>query len=381
MTELLIPGEATAPTSFRSWIGRQEWDDETDQLLVCKQVYALTADVKTFVLGPAELRLFHHDPGQYLTVTVEIDGQEIDRCYTISSPPSRPNLVAITVKRVPGGLVSNWLHDHLVPGRTLRARGPLGQFSMVRHPSPKYLFLSGGSGVTPLMSMTRTLHDLAHPADVVFVHSARTPDDIIFRRELDLIAATSGRIRVAHVCEADGPTESWGGHRGRLGIDMLQQIAGDFLDREVFVCGPPGYMTAARQMLSAAGFDMERCHEESFTFEDLDTFDEHAVGAQPAAPAAGECGPVEVARFSVELTRSRRTIECDRDTTVLDAALRAGVNLPSSCGQGLCGTCKTTLLQGSVDMRHNGGIRPREVAQNKVLICCSTPMEDLVIEA
>lgn len=376
MTEVLIPQEgATVPDSFSSWVARQLWDDETDGLLVCKQVQDITADVKTFVLETTEPRLFQHEPGQYLTLTIEIDGQEVDRCYTISSPPSRPHLVAITVKRVPGGIVSNWLHDHLVPGRTLRARGPLGQFSMVRHPAPKYLFLSGGSGVTPLMAMTRTLHDLAQPTDVVFVHSARTPDDIIFRRELELIAATSPSIRVLHVCEDDGPMEQWGGHRGRLSLDMLRQIAHDFCEREVFTCGPPGYMSAVRHMLSEAGFDMDRYHEESFTFDDLAVLDNAPV----TAAGAGSVDPAD--RFTVEFTRSGRTIECDGDTPVLDAALRAGVNLPSSCGQGMCGTCKTTLVEGSVDMQHNGGIRPREISQNKILICCSRPLENLVIDA
>ncbi|MEU5952322.1 FAD-binding oxidoreductase [Streptomyces sp. NPDC047525] len=149
-----------------------------DGLLVCKQVIDVTSDVRTFVLEPAEPRMFRHDPGQFLTLVLDIDGRPVERCYTISSPPTRPDLLTITVKRMPGGLVSPWLHDRLLPGAAVRARGPLGEFSITRHPAPKYLFLSAGSGVTPVMSMTRTLYDLAHPVDVVFVHSARTFDDI-----------------------------------------------------------------------------------------------------------------------------------------------------------------------------------------------------------
>ena len=362
-----------------SWAGRRPWDDASDRLLVCRQVHTLTADVRTFVFESAEPRLFQHDPGQFLTLTVDIDGSPVERCYTISSPPTRPCLVAITVKRRPGGLVSNWLHDHLLPGGTVRARGPLGRFSMVRHPAPKYLFLSGGSGVTPSMSMTRTLYDLAHPADVVFVHSARTPADIVFRRELDLIAATAPAIRVVHVCAEDGPTEPWGGHRGRLTLDMLRQIAPDLHDREVFACGPAGYLDAVRHMLATAGFDMNRHHEESFTFDEQPTTLAAPTGPGPdtAAAATGTTGKV----FTVEFTRSSRTIECEADTPVLAAATRAGLSLPASCAQGLCGTCKATLLAGSVDMRHNGGIRPREITQNKILLCCSTPRDDLVIDA
>ncbi|MEV0470779.1 hybrid-cluster NAD(P)-dependent oxidoreductase [Streptomyces prunicolor] len=342
---------------------------ETEELLVCRQVHPLTHDVSTFVFEYAEPRLFRHDPGQFLTLALDIDGRPVQRCYTISSSPTRPFLLSITVKRIPGGLVSNWLHDHLEPGDTVLAHGPLGEFSTARHPAPKYLFLSGGVGVTPSMSMTRTLYDLADPADVVFVHSARTPADIVFRHELDLIAATAPNIRIVHICEEDRPYAPWGGHRGRLTIETLRQIAPDFREREVFTCGPAPYMAAVRRMLSDAGLDMDHYHEESFTFET-------PTGQADTSPAvATDSG------FKVEFTRSGRTIECDTDTSLLAAASRAGLSLPASCAQGMCGTCKTTLLSGSVDMQHNGGIRPREITQNKILLCCSKPLEDVVIDA
>ncbi|MER5790439.1 hybrid-cluster NAD(P)-dependent oxidoreductase [Streptomyces sp. NPDC001980] len=371
-----------------AWAGTRSWTDEdtggdtsgdTGGLLVCKQVHALTPDVRTFVLQSPQPRLFHHEPGQFLTLTVDIDGRTVERCYTISSPPTRPHSVAITVKRVPGGLVSNWLHDRLRPGHTVRARGPLGDFTLARHPAPKYLFLSGGSGATPVMAMTRALYDLAHPADVVFVHSARTPADILFRRELDLIAATAPTVRVVHVCEEDGPTEPWGGHRGRLTLDMLRQIAPDFRQREIFTCGPAGYMAAVRRMLATDGFAMDRYHEESFTVDAPPAAEADTVPVPGTVPGTGETTEGRV--FTVEFTRSRRTLTCDADTSLLAAATRAGLSLPASCAQGMCGTCKTTLLTGSVDMRHHGGIRPREIAQNKILLCCSRPRENLVVDA
>jgi ferredoxin-NADP reductase len=343
--------------------GRGDWADAQDQRLVCRSVQQITSDVRTFVFESVESRLFFHEPGQYLTVTVEVDGEKLNRCYTLSSPPTRPHRASITVKREPGGRVSNWLHDNVVPGMEVRAQGPFGEFSTSWHPAPKYLFLSGGSGVTPLMSMTRTVSDLAQPVDVVFVHSARTPDDIIFRQELALMERTSDRIRVVHVCEGDGPTERWNRHHGRLNIEMLRQIAPDFLDREVFVCGPEGYMTAVRSMLTDAGLGMDRYHEESFTL------------AEPAAPEAS------TGQFTVELLRSGQIVDCDAGTPVLEAAARSGITLPSSCGQGLCGTCVATLKKGTVSMTDNGGLRPRDKLENKILLCCAKPLEDLVIDA
>ncbi|GAA1911419.1 hybrid-cluster NAD(P)-dependent oxidoreductase [Streptomyces durmitorensis] len=325
-----------------------------DGLLVCKQVIDVTSDVRTFVLESAEPRMFRHDPGQFLTLVLDIDGHPVERCYTISSPPTRPDLLTITVKRMPGGLVSPWLHERLLPGATVRARGPLGDFSITRHPAPKYLFLSAGSGVTPVMSMTRTLYDLAHPVDVVFVHSARTFDDIIFRRELEFIAATAPHFRVIHLLDDRGE---------QLNTAMVREITPDLLEREVFTCGPVGYMEAVRNMLSTEGFEMARYHEESFTFQ-----------GPAVEPGTGQS-------FTVEFTRSGRTIDCDAGSSVLAAASRAGITLPASCARGMCGTCKTTLLAGSVDMQHNGGIRPREIADNKILLCCSRPLGHLVVDA
>ena len=340
---------------------------DVDGELICRAVLPVTRDVRTFVLGPAGPRLFSFRPGQYLAVTTPAGS----RCYTISSPPTRPHLLAITVKRTPGGPVSSWLHDEFRPGMSVSAAGPYGGFSCAAYPAQSYLFLSAGSGITPVMSMTRTLADLASDAEVTFIHSARTPSDLIFAAELTAMAAASPRLRLAFVCE-DAPAD-WAGYRGRLSRETLAAVVPDLPARDVFACGPDGYMESVRALLAEAGFDFRRYHEESFTFERLAA----APGAGP--PAAGDSASGTA--FSVEFTRSGRTVACPPGTFVLDAALRAGLTVPSSCGEGVCGTCKSTLVSGSVDMAHNGGIRPREIAARKILLCCSTPLEDLVIDA
>jgi ferredoxin-NADP reductase len=342
---------------------------DVDGPLICRAVLPVTRDVTTFVLAPPEPRLFSFLPGQYLTMTTPAGS----RCYTISSPPTRPHLLAITVKRSPGGAVSSWLHDELRPGGRITAAGPYGGFSCAMHPAPSYLFLSAGSGITPLMSMTRTLFDLASDATVTFVHSARTPADLIFAAELTAMAAASQRLRLAFVCE-EAPGD-WPGYQGRLSPAMLRAIAPDLATREALACGPDGYMKSVRAILGEAGLDPRRYHEESFTFEKL------AAAPRAAAPRGPVPGPVPGTVFSVEFARSGRTVACQPGTFILDAALRAGLTLPSSCGEGLCGTCKSTLVSGSVDMSHHGGIRPREIAARKILLCCSTPREDLVIDA
>jgi len=371
------PGLVPPPWSPDCW-GEQ---DQTE--LVCRTVLDITHDVKTFMFEPVGDRVFHFEPGQFITLQLEIDGEPVSRCYTISSPPTRPHLIAITVKRVIGGPVSNWLHDNVTPGTRITALAPLGQFTL--SPSPKYLFLSAGSGITPVMSMTRTLFDLGSDADILFVHAARTPADIIFRRELEAIAAVMPNIRVVHICEGDYPSERWMGLRGRLTTAALQAIAPDLAERVTYTCGPPAYMAAVRRVLDEAGYDMANYHEESFSFESLPLADQVAADPLHQVDGPGESeeptADAGVVTFSVEFVRSGRTITVPANQFVLDAALAAGMRPASSCTQGMCGTCKTTMLDGAVDMQHNGGIRPKEVAQNKILICCSKPLSDLRIEA
>jgi ferredoxin-NADP reductase len=395
MTDLL-----TAPTCTRgAGVDAGIVEAGIDEELVCTAISQVTHDVRTFELRRSEPGRFAFLAGQHVTVAVVVDGRRLERCYTLSSPPTRPDRVSITVKRVLGGPVSTWLHDGFRVGDRLHAAGPLGGFTLEEHPARRHLFLSAGSGITPLMSMTRVVRDLGEPHDIAFVHSARTPADIVFRSELE--AMTGGDLRVTTVCETDSGDPAWHGELGRLTLPMLTRIVPDLGEREVFICGPAGYLASVRSILAQAGVDPARCHEESFVLGAParpsagvpglpGLADVSGVAGEPAAPVlAGVVGeptaPVVTAAaptaFGVELRRSGRTLVCDADTFVLEAAARAGIELPSSCGEGVCGTCKSTLLGGSVDMQHAGGIRPREIAQQRILLCCSKPLEDLVIDA
>jgi ferredoxin-NADP reductase len=370
------------------------WSSDADDTLECCQVRDETHDVKSFFFrAPAE-RAFVFEPGQFITLELEIDGESINRCYTISSPPTRPHTISITVKRVPGGKVSNWLHDNLRPGAQVRVLGPAGEFTCARHPARKFLFLSAGSGITPLMSMSRAHHELGEDSDIVFVHSARTPDDIIFARELDLIASNQAHFRTAFVCERVGARTNWPGVTGFLSLPLLKLIAPDFMEREIFTCGPAPYMQAVRKLLDEGGFDRGHYHEESFSFETVSEVAAQLTTAHVADAlqyatslpiAAGNFDPAPVpveteTRFKVSFAKSNREIECGSGEHVLDAAKKAGVRLPASCTQGMCGTCKVKLVSGEVSMKHAGGIRQREIDQGMVLLCCSKPLSDLVVD-
>ncbi len=359
-----------------------------DQEMVLRRRVPVTHDVVTLVLEPTVPGAFAFAPGQFVTLVVDVDGVPTERCYTISSPPSRPHLLTLTVKRMEGGALSPYLHDRLQPGERVAVRGPHGDFTVAAHPAARYLLLSAGSGVTPTLSTVRTMADLGELDDVVVVHSARTPADLACRSELDALAADHPGLRVVWVCEDDSPgSASWPGPRGRLTADLLLAEVPDVADREVFTCGPPGYMGATRALLAELRVEPERCHEESFVLGE-------AAAPVVAAPVAASTadglvaldGPedlagAEVGSATITFGRSGREVACAPGTTVLAAAQQAGISLPSSCASGLCGTCKSGLLAGKVAMNHQGGIRPREVAAGKFLPCCSTPDGDIVVDA
>jgi ferredoxin-NADP reductase len=361
--------EAPAPV----WSSDDEW-------LECVRVRDETHDVRSFVLRSVQARSFRYRPGQFITLSLDIDGERVNRCYTLCSSPTRPDTLTITVKRVPGGQVSNWLHEHLRPGTRLSATGPSGSFCFppgpVKVPARGQLYLSGGSGITPLMSMSRAWGDLGLDADVQFIHAARTPQDIVFADELKLLARSLPRWRATMVCESRGSAPGYSGLMGRLALPLLRAQVPDFLEREVWCCGPAPFMAAVRAMLAEAGFDMSRYHEESFSF------DSRAVDTGATAEAPPSDGPngAEARRFAITLKSRGERFECGAEESILKAAQRAGLRWPFSCASGVCGTCRTRKLSGEIEMNQGGGLRPREVAQGWMLPCCSKPMSDLELD-
>ena len=335
------------------------WDPAEDDAFVCRAVRSVAPEVKTVVLAPRQASMIKFEAGQYVTIEFDVDGRSVDRCYTIASPPTRPETMAITVKRTEGGIVSRWLYDGgLVPGSVVRVGEPQGEFTLAAHPSPAYLLLTAGSGITPALSILRTLYDLGDTCDIVLVHSQRRLADVPYRAELDWMARHVPGLRVHYLCSEES---------GRLTPSALASLVPDAAAREVLACGPSSYRAAAREAAVEIGCAAGRFHEESFSFEE----------ARPLAPSTATSGAT--ASFRVEFREHGVTLDCSPDTTLLDAAAAAGLTLPSSCAQGLCGTCKSTLISGEVDMQHNGGIRPREIAAGKVLLCCSRPKTDLVV--
>ena len=362
-------------SDFMNPMMTQTWSNGR-HLVRCVKVIAETHDVTTFTFGMNQPVLFFFKPGQFVTLELEIDGERIMRSYTISSSPSIPYSFSITVKRVPGGKVSNWLHDNLKAGDQIAVHGPVGQFNCMDFPADKVLLLSGGVGITPVMSMARWWFDTDSEVDMVFAHSARTPKDIIYARELEYMSTRIDNFQMHLICERNEIGQAWGGYRGYMNLHMLSLIAPDFMDREVFCCGPEVYMDAVRSMLKEAGYDMSRYHEESFgatPVKDVERAEKHADEAE-----IQEQQPKDLAQ--VYFKERDLTASVAVGVNLNEAAAEAGVNISKACGVGICGACKVKVLSGDAKMEHNGGITEDDIAEGYVLSCCTTVQGDIEIE-
>ncbi len=297
------------------------------------------------------------------------------RSYTISSTPTRPFVLEITVKRVPGGRVSNWLCDHLKIGDRIECLGPSGNFGLTPGQVPRKLLLLGaGSGITPLMSMVRWLTDVSAEVDCRLLYSARTPADIIFRQEIEALAARHPQFMPVVVTTTRGGGVGGTGITGRVNRAMLEMIAPDLHEREVYLCGPQGFMDTVGALLKEMGFDRARLHQESFGAAKSANVDPPAVFRESTVSL-----PTPRRAVKVEFARSGKTAITDGQKSLLDLAEEHQINLDYACRAGDCGACKCRLLKGEV--QDQGQLTPEERAQGYVLSCIARPTSDCIVAA
>ncbi len=339
------------------------WTDAEE--LECVMVLPEAPAVKTFVFRPPSGATFLYRAGQFVTLELPVPGGPLYRTYTISSSPTSNVYISVTVKAQPGSIGSRWMHDHLRPGQRIRVRGPVGTFHLPRQPDGKYLFISAGSGITPIMSMTAFLFERGEEPDISIVTCARRPSELIFRKKLEYMASRVTGVKLHFVVARDEPYEVWTGYRGRFNQLMLGLTTPDYLDRDVYCCGPESFMQSVRESLQSLGYDMSRYHQESFGATPGD-------GEETELPV--DIVPSDLAAAEVRFVHAGKAVACTQADTVLQVAKGAGLNIPSGCNFGLCGTCKIRKLSGQVHMLHNGGISEDDIAEGYILACCSHPM-------
>jgi ferredoxin-NADP reductase len=391
VTSVLEPPPAASPLLEHLVERHHEiplWKEGDIQLKVA-DIIEETHDVKTFRLVGLTPLLFSFKPGQFVTLKLAIDGRDVHRSYTISSSPSRPHCLEITIKRAQGGLVSNWMCDRIRLGDLLALRGPSGKFSCFNFPSSKILFISAGSGVTPVMSMLRWIVDTAADVDAHLLVSAKSPRDIIFRNELNWMSSRHSGIRVGVTCTSRiTGLDSWTGLTGRIDAGMLKLLTPDLLERHIFMCGPGPFMDAVKDCLRTMDFPMANLHTESFggarvaKGEDVQSRDVPKRTFLPVLPApAAAPSPQEAATaFQVHFARSGKAVATAGDASLLDLAEANGVEIDYACRSGICGSCKIKLARGTVEMSDNE-LPDDERAEGYIYACVARPTSDVEVDA
>ncbi|MFC7401353.1 flavin reductase family protein [Citricoccus sp. GCM10030269] len=253
---------AAAATALDPWYP-QEFHAE------CVQTIPEAGDMLTVVMRRVDGAPLAFRSGQYLNIAFPVhgpDAEPVNRSYSLSSAPTEPWTFAITVKREEGGTVSPWIHENIRPGAVLEVLGPVGAFHLPDYDRrARYLFLAAGSGVTPLMSMIRTIHSLPGNADVIMLYHGAAPGTFAFSRELEHLAAVDSRITVYYSLGDRSVPGTWEGMVGRLTAEMIDTVVPDANGRKVFACGPEGYIDVAAELLGRVGVDDTSIFIESFS--------------------------------------------------------------------------------------------------------------------
>ena len=317
-----------------------------------------TADARSLVLEvPEALReRFAYRAGQFLSFRVPLEGRRLARCYSLASAPAVEPEWKVTVKRVAGGRVSNWMHDAVREGDVLEVMPPAGRFCLTERDAELVLF-AAGSGITPVISLLKTaLATSGRPARLLYANRDRA--SVIFRAELDAWRERyPGRLQVVHRLDVE---------QGFADEAAVRSHVGDALAADFYVCGPGPFMEVAERALLGLGVPRERVFIERF---------EYAGDGTPrdvAAPAAeGSAGGG--VRAWIRLDGAEHEIDVRPGETIVQAARRAGLEPPTSCEEGYCACCMARLREGAGQMKANDVLTPAQLAEGWVLTCQLVP--------
>jgi ferredoxin-NADP reductase len=330
--------------------------DHEYHALTVAEVVDETPDARSFVLEvpPALADRFAYAPGQFCTFRATIDGESVARCYSMSSSPEAGDPLTVTVKRVPGGRMSNWMVDRLAPGDAIDVLAPAGLFVLRAAETPIVAF-AGGSGITPIFSILKTAL-LTTTREIALVCANRDAQSVIFADALDALRAGSGgRLSLHHHLDAE---------RGFLDAGACAELVGERTGADFYVCGPGPFMEVVEAGLTRRGIGPERLFIERFELPD------------EAVPTGSES---ETESLVVRIRGRKHEIAYQPGESILLAVRRAGLKPPSACEAGSCGTCMALLVEGSATMRVNNALDPDEVEEGYILTCQATPTSREVV--
>lgn len=321
------------------------------------EVVPETDDAVTLVIKPGWGWSFDHHAGQYVGIAVDVAGRFHWRSYSLTSPPRVDGKhLSVTVKAMPEGFLSQHLVGGVAPGTIVRLAPPSGEFVLPEPPPERILFLTAGSGITPIIAMLRTLDRRGHMPDVFVSHSAPDAENLIFGAELDALERRHEGLRVhKQYTRADG----------HLALDDLAAVCPDWPEREAWICGPNAMLDEAERVWAEAGVE-DRLHVERFS---ADLSGGEAEGG------------------TVTFSTSEKELAIDGATTLLEAGEQAGLTLPFGCRMGICHTCVLPLRKGVVRDLRDGtehradGSGGQDWDAIKIQTCVSAAAGDVVLDA
>ncbi|HEY2514396.1 MAG TPA: ferredoxin--NADP reductase [Polyangiaceae bacterium] len=327
--------------------------DRSFHPLTVARVVEETADAKSivFAIPPPLRRAFHYEAGQFLTLEVEHEGARLRRCYSLASSPACEDEHKVTVKRVAGGRISNWVNDRVRAGDVISVLPPEGRFVLGRGDAPLLLF-AGGSGITPVISLLKTaLATTKRTARLVYAN--RDARSVIFAQELEALATRyPGRFEVVH---------RFDDLHGFVDAATVRSV---LLQRDVdaYLCGPGPFMDTVERALLEAGLDRARVRVERFVSQSdtPKTFTTPASGTSPS-------------NIAVTIKGKLTLVPYQPGQSLLRAALDAGLDAPYSCEEGFCGCCTAQLLAGKVEMAADDALTAEDKKRGLILTCQARP--------
>jgi ring-1,2-phenylacetyl-CoA epoxidase subunit PaaE len=325
----------------------------------------------TFDIPSQSLEKFHFEPGQFLTLRADVNGQDVRRNYSISSPRSqflKHHELEIGIRPVEGGVFSNWAATQLKAGDTVKVMPPEGRFTIKKPRAIHRVGFAAGSGITPILSIAATTLEEQTESKFTLIYGNRRMSSVMFNEALqDLKDRFPGRFTMIHILSQQAQEVDL--LQGRIDADKIQSIIHALLPAksmdEVFICGPEAMIEVTEKALIDAGVPANRVHSERFT---TSASQAHKVQADIDA-SKEKTSPAKSVHMTILLDGKEHEVALSPDEHVLDAALNAGLDLPFSCKAGVCSTCRCKVTQGEVTMDKNFTLEANEMAQGFALSC------------
>ncbi|MCA9076944.1 MAG: 2Fe-2S iron-sulfur cluster binding domain-containing protein [Planctomycetaceae bacterium] len=334
-----------------------------------------TPDVKTFRLVSCHGGgiPFSYLPGQFLTLTLPVGDKPIRRSYTISSSPTQGYYCEISVKREEQGAGSRYLHDQLKVGDTIDVKAPSGKFNFSGEDAESIVLIGGGVGITPMMSITRALTDMAWKGEIYFIVACHDPEHFIFESELRRLEERHENLHIfAAMSRIDQDVDGY--RKGRLSRELLTEWVPDITSKRIHICGPPAMMDATKKMLAELDVPAESIHSENFGGEQkprVRAKQREKIAETDIADTGG----------TVSFSKSDKSTQFQPDETVLEASERVGVDIDYSCRIGTCGVCVVKLLSGEVSMDVEDGLEPEDKEAGMILACQAKSTGNVSVDA